>query len=333
MTETTETNATPTNSVSWKSTKIAIVKDDNHYQTLAETFMKDAKISDVDPMEKKKFFAICAVNKLNPFKNEIYAIPRNLKQKDWTWKKSITVVVDYHQFIKKAEESKRLDGWNIQLKKDANGKITGWKISIYRKDWHEPFVYEADNADFITYYTKDWEKKLENPLWETRTELMIRKQLIRVGFSLCFPDNCATLDNANDEIDSMKVEQAEIVASEIPSITEEKSEWTEAPKTDQKEVTGELIDDINEKIQAISNDQIRIIKELGEKYFPGEDIQSPETYESGNEMILKMKIEIGRKFIKDRSIMMTEEEVKNLFWGDQKEIKAIRREALKILSI
>jgi hypothetical protein len=45
-----------------------VKKDQNHYQTLVEAFMKDANLLDVDPMEKKKFMAICVVNKLNPFK-------------------------------------------------------------------------------------------------------------------------------------------------------------------------------------------------------------------------------------------------------------------------
>ena len=53
----------------------------------------------------------------------------------------------------------------------TGGKVVDGKITIYRKDRQQPFIYEADVEDFAT---KD------NDLRSTKTEAMMRKQLIRI---------------------------------------------------------------------------------------------------------------------------------------------------------
>jgi len=159
-------------------------KSENHYETLVNAFLTDSKLQDVDPMEKKKFMAICAVNKLNPFKWEIYAIPRKKKDGE-RWIKVLTPVINYNMFIRRAEESWKLSWWNIFMKKE-NWQIESWKITIYRKDWGHPFEYEAEVKDFMNY-TKDqnWNTKLENPLWDTKREATY-SYLIFVMFSRMF---------------------------------------------------------------------------------------------------------------------------------------------------
>jgi hypothetical protein len=289
-----------------------VKKDQNHYQTLVEAFMKDANLLDVDPMEKKKFMAICVVNKLNPFKWQIYAIPRNKKIKEWNtekWIKVLTPVINYNVFLERAEESGKLSWWNILLKKEK-WEIVWGKITIYRKDWNHPFEYEADVKDFLVYKS-EW--VLENPLWNTKTEAMMRKQLIRVWFGLCFPENCASL---NVE----EIEPEQIISGDIdePKALEEDPEIPEVSEPMETPST-----------TPITNDQIKIIRELS-VYLP-EEVESPDEFSKAEEMIHQLKVEIGKKFIKDETLVLTKEEIERIFAGVNKELQAIKKAALKKL--
>ena len=54
-------------------------KEQQLYTKLVDDFMKNEHLS-VSAEEKQKFLMVCMVNKLNPRKKEIYAIPRKSKQ-------------------------------------------------------------------------------------------------------------------------------------------------------------------------------------------------------------------------------------------------------------
>lgn len=268
----------------------------NAYETLITSFFADAKIANVDPMEKKKFIAICQINKLNPFKGEIYAIPRKDSATQTT---KLSVVINYNEYLKRAEASGKLSGWNVLIKKD-NGAVIGGKITIYRKDWAQPFEYEGDIKDFIVD---------NSPLWRTKAEAMMRKQLIRVGFGYAFPENCASLNFDDKEIPA----DAEVIPSEIietPAIVEEDPEFGPRP---------------------ISNDQIWVIKALAE-YLP-EEITSPDTYAEAEDMIHKLKVEIGRLCVQEKSLTLTETEINQIFSGTAKDMVAIKKAALELIKV
>jgi hypothetical protein len=56
-------------------TAIKLSKNEQHYTDLVEAFFKDSAYANVDDSEKKKFLQLCVVNKLNPFKKQVYAVP------------------------------------------------------------------------------------------------------------------------------------------------------------------------------------------------------------------------------------------------------------------
>jgi hypothetical protein len=45
-----------------------------------------------------------------------------------------------------------------------------------------------------------------------------------------------------------------------------------------------------------------------------------------------LQVEIGKRFIKDSSISLDKEDVKKIFIGEDKNVVAMKKEALKILS-
>jgi hypothetical protein len=79
----------------------------------------------------------------------------------------------------------------------------------------------------------------------------------------------------------------------------------------------------------ITNDQIKIIRELS-VYLP-EEVESPDEFSKAEEMIHQLKVEIGKKFIKDETLVLTKEEIERIFAGVNKELQAIKKAALKKL--
>jgi len=55
-------------------TTVLATKDEVLYTKLVEDFLLNQKLK-VSDEEKKKFLMLCIVNKLNPWKKEVYAIP------------------------------------------------------------------------------------------------------------------------------------------------------------------------------------------------------------------------------------------------------------------
>jgi len=78
-----------------ETTVLAEKKDVNLYTALVTDFMKNQKLK-VSDEEKNKFIMLCLVNKLNPRKKEVYAIPYGDK---------LTLVIAYNVFLQRAEET------------------------------------------------------------------------------------------------------------------------------------------------------------------------------------------------------------------------------------
>ena len=280
--------------------------DETIYTDLVESFMKESKLSDVDPMEKKKFMQLCVINKLNPFKNQVYAVPRNVKQKDGTRKKTITVTVAYTTYLERAEECGLLAWWTIMIKKE-NKKVTWGKITIHRKDWKYPFEYSADVEDFAVS---------DNILRNTKTESMMRKQLIRVGFSLCFPENCKSLEIETE----IPVENT--INSENTTIT--KAEVIDLPA--QENTTPEPI-----CVEPITDDQKEMIDRLCVALVDFQEIpKEPENYDEAEILIRSMQFSVGKLYIKDdRLPKLTLEDIQAIFVWDDTDIVNVKKAAIE----
>jgi hypothetical protein len=86
------------------TTTLVTTKQKDLYKKLVEDFLKNEKI-DAPIEEKTRFMEICAVEQLNPWKKEIYPVPRKSKLPNGTWITLLTAVIDYKVFMARAEKT------------------------------------------------------------------------------------------------------------------------------------------------------------------------------------------------------------------------------------
>jgi phage recombination protein Bet len=121
------------------------------------------------------FIEIARHTGLNPFLNQIFAIPYKDKE---TGKVRMSIVTKYDQYIRKAEESGLIEWWKVEEFGDLKTGDYGVVVKIKRKDRGEVFEWKV-------YYN---EVKVErNPMWITRPHFMTMKTAIAQAFRICFP--------------------------------------------------------------------------------------------------------------------------------------------------
>lgn len=201
----------------------------------------------MDSMEgkvKEQFIEICLAMKLNPFKREVYAVP---------FKGSHQIVVGYQTYVKRAELTGRLDGWNSELV--GMGKEMKCVITIHRKDWKHPFKYEA----FAMEFYKD------TPIWREKPRLMLMKCAIGNAFRLCFPSEFAGMPYMAEEmedkprqeyIEQPKKEEIKQVSPQVveePQINQVLPQETkiEPPEASQQPIAQKPIGDFNKALKFI----------------------------------------------------------------------------------
>lgn len=138
------------------------------------------------PADKRmQFVEIAKAYGLNPFKREIYCVG---------YGGQTSIITGYEVYIKRAERTGKLDGWNVQI--EGTGNDMKATITIYRNDWkqnfkHEVYFEEAANR------TKDGEL---NSVWKKMPRFMLKKVAIAQGFRLCFSDELGGMPYTNDEL-------------------------------------------------------------------------------------------------------------------------------------
>ena len=93
-------------------------------------------VDQLSELEKEQFVEIACAYQLNPFKREIYCVPYAWTDKN-TGKKNrkLSIITGYEAFLKRAERTQQLNGWNVQTTgKSTDGTLRA-RITIYRKDW------------------------------------------------------------------------------------------------------------------------------------------------------------------------------------------------------
>lgn len=153
-------------------------------------------LKDLSTGEKNSYLQIAKAFNLNPFKREIHVSKYNGQ---------MSIITGYEVYIKRAERTGQLDGWNVVTTgtvKDNNLKAT---ITIYRKDRSHPFIWEAEYSEFVGKtkegnVTKFWQK----------ATMMIKKVAISQGFRLCFSDELGGMPYTADEINDTEDVKAEI---------------------------------------------------------------------------------------------------------------------------
>lgn len=172
--------------------------------------------------EKEQFIEIAKAFQLNPFKREIYMTAYG--QGD---KRKCSIITGYEVYLKRAESTKLLDGWNVvtsgSIAKDFMQSDLKATITIYRKDRQYPFIHEVSYVEYVqTTYDKDSGRKVPNQFWATKPHTMIKKVAMGQGFRLCFPLELGGMPYLQEEIgdreeeiiiDTPKTEQRKIEQS------------------------------------------------------------------------------------------------------------------------
>lgn len=174
--------------------------------------------------EKKQFIQISVAYNLNPFKREVYCIPYMINQKNpstgkWEKVRKLSIITGYEVYIKRAERLGVLDGWNIKIEKaDSDIKAI---ITIYRKDWKEPFVHDVLLSEY----------KEEKKMWKEKPVTMIKKVAIAQGFRMCFPDELGGMPYTSDEMPDNMVQERKV--EEVKGAPERKTDPKRQPIIDQ----------------------------------------------------------------------------------------------------
>lgn len=168
----------------------------------------------LEEKEKIQFLNIAKTFGLNPFKREIFCTVYGEGQY-----KQLSIITGYEVYIKRAERSGQLDGWNAITTGSANTNDLKAIVTIYRKDRQHPFVWEVFYDECVQktkagVVTKFWEK----------ANFMTKKVAISQAFRLCFSDELGGMPYTSDEMPQQEVTQdvahVEIIEDKVPTLTE-----------------------------------------------------------------------------------------------------------------
>lgn len=160
--------------------------------------------SNLTRSEVEQFTEIAQSFGLNPFKREIYASK---------YGNNFSVIVGFETYIKRAERSGLLSGWNVTTsgelnRKDLKNSNVKAIITIHRKDFQHAFVHEVEFAEYVQF-TKDGSV---TKFWREKPLTMIKKVAMAQGFRLCFSDELGGMPYTAEELPPVEV-HAEVISS------------------------------------------------------------------------------------------------------------------------
>jgi phage recombination protein Bet len=163
--------------------------------------------SNLTSSEVEQFIEIAQSFELNPFKREIYANKYGDK---------FSVIVGFETYIKRAERSGLLSGWNVTTEGsiDRNNFMNSdlrAVITIYRKDFEHAFVHDVY---YIEYVGRRRDGSITD-FWKNKPFTMIKKVAMAQGFRLCFSDELGGMPYTSEELSTIESE-AIVVESNKP---------------------------------------------------------------------------------------------------------------------
>ena len=170
------------------STEDATPAETQNPKELALSYLKSMGLN-IPEQFQTQFIEIAAAMKLNPFLNEIHAISYNTKEGP-----VFKCVTGYMVYIKRAERSGKLNGWEVSSA-NVGGQMVS-TVTIYRKDWEKPFRHSVRFNEVAQWGTDGQLSKL----WRKMPAFMCEKACISQGFRLCFPDELAGMPYTKEEL-------------------------------------------------------------------------------------------------------------------------------------
>lgn len=166
-------------------------KEQFEHKKLAEYLDVMGLASKMNDKEKAQFIEISQAFGLNPFKREIYCAKYNDK---------LSIIVGYETYVKRAERSGQLDGWQVVTEGNVRDGSLKAIITIHRKDRKYPFIHEVYYSEYVQ--TKDGKP---NTFWQ-KAFTMTKKVAIAQGFRLCFSDELGGMPYTTEEINDTEYE-------------------------------------------------------------------------------------------------------------------------------
>lgn len=154
------------------------IVDTTNYKEVAIEWLTSMGMN-LQENHKKQFIDICCAYGLNPIKKEVYGVP---------YGNNFNVIVGYEVYIKNAERSGMLNGWNVEIVGTGNDMKA--VITIHRKDWDSPFVHEVYFEEYNT----------GKSLWVSKPKTMLKKVAIAQGFRMCFSEILGGIPYTADEL-------------------------------------------------------------------------------------------------------------------------------------
>lgn len=168
------------------------------YKTIVNDFLHGTG-SRLTEGQKDLFVKICETFNLNPFKREAYAVPYKDSQKV----DRLTIIVGYEVYLKRAEASGKLDGWETAVQ-GTDENMTA-EVTIWRKDWSRPMRHKI--------FAKEFAKN--GGMWAAMPRYMLEKVAISQAFRRAFPEDLGGMPYTKEEMDSRDV--INVNGTELPN--------------------------------------------------------------------------------------------------------------------
>jgi len=171
-------------------------------ETITKEDVKKLISADATDKEIAIFLQIAKLNKLNPFKREIYLVKYQ--------NQPAHIVTGYETYLKRAERSGKYAGFKVWTEGEGNGLKAC--IEVRRKDWEQPLYHEVEYSEYA-------QRKKDGSLtrfWKEKPKTMLKKVVISQAFRYAFPDELAgmpciseemPIDNGDSQKTSSKIEE------------------------------------------------------------------------------------------------------------------------------
>ena len=186
-----------------KDTQLAIIDSKTIKDFL---FSSQTKLSE---SQQNMFMQLAIRNQLDPFKRDIYAI---------AYGNDFNIVTGYQVYIQRADSTGNLDGWECTALRGNKNELTGARITIYRKDFAHPFMWEVSLSEFDKGQSS----------WKKMPEFMIKKVCIGQGFRLAFPNELGGMPYLQEELEGLQPNNEQ---QKPPLIQPGKKSEKQEPKT------------------------------------------------------------------------------------------------------
>lgn len=132
--------------------------------------------------QQELFIEKCIINKLNPIKDEIFAVPFRKSSPSANGEQyDLSIFVSYQVILKRAESFPQFDGYEIFWKEGEEYKLPANQVCVFighRKDRKIPLRME--------FLLSEWYNQ-KSPLWASKRNFMMEKTALSVGLKRLFP--------------------------------------------------------------------------------------------------------------------------------------------------